>query len=106
MGRHADRPRERRRNVAGLCRVKRGAPSGPGHPNQDTGVFTVAEVRRLLAVAGEAHNSANRGRAKRDFSGRTDNFLGCPMERMALVFHGLIAEAKWQPVRVPLDGTE
>ncbi|MGI8899714.1 MAG: hypothetical protein ACR2HA_02080, partial [Nocardioides sp.] len=71
-------------NEAGLCRVKRGAPSGPGHPNQDTGVFTVAEVRRLLAVAGEVRNSANRGRATQDFSGRTDNFLGCPMERMAL----------------------
>ena len=102
VGRHADRPRERRRNEAGLCRAKRGAPSGPGHPNQDTGVFTVAEVRRLLAVAGEVRNSANRGRSTQDFSGRTDNFLGCPMERMALVFQGLIAEAKWQPVRVPI----
>ncbi len=106
MGRHADRPRERRRNEAGLCRVKRGAPSGPSHLNQDTGVFTVAEVRRLLAVAGEARNTPIVVGAKQDFSGRTDNFLGCPMERMALVFHGLIAEARWQPVRVPLDGME
>ncbi len=78
-----------------MARVQRGVTSGPGRPNQDTGVFTVAEVRRLLAVAGEARNSANRGRARQDFSDRTDNFLGCPMERMALVFHGLIAEARW-----------